>query len=200
MLAGTKRHPLQAEYRLGCNRQGVLEALDCRLLFDTGAYAGMGDVVLALAMEHAGGPYRIPNVRIDGRAVYTNNPVSSAFRGFGVPQVAAAMEQAMDELAQAGGFDPWSCGGKMRSAAAIARQPEFFCRGLRALPIVWKKWRTIPYGRDVMSGSPALRRLSAVASASPRPATGLALDRLSPIMRTLNWKFRPTAASKYARE
>ena len=106
ILAGTKRHPLQAEYRLGCNEQGVLEALECQLLFDTGAYAGMGDVVLALAMEHAGGPYRIPNVRINGRAVYTNNPVSSAFRGFGVPQVAAAMEQAMGELAKAGGFEP----------------------------------------------------------------------------------------------
>ena len=106
ILAGTKRHPLQAEYRIGCNRQGVLAALDCQLLFDTGAYAGMGDVVLALAMEHAGGPYRIPNVRINGKSIYTNNPVSSAFRGFGVPQVAAAIEQVMDELAKAGGFDP----------------------------------------------------------------------------------------------
>ena len=106
ILAGTKRHPLQAEYTLGCNRAGKLQALSARLLFDTGAYASLGSEVFALAMENAGGPYRIPNVAIDGAVVYTNNPVAGAFRGFGVPQVAAAMEQAIDELARVGGFDP----------------------------------------------------------------------------------------------
>ena len=106
ILAGTKRHPLQAEYTLGCNRAGKLQALSARLLFDTGAYASLGSEVFALAMENAGGPYRIPNVAIAGAVVYTNNPISGAFRGFGVPQVAAAMEQAIDELARVGGFDP----------------------------------------------------------------------------------------------
>ena len=51
-----------------------------------------------------------------------------------------------------------------------------------------------------MSGVPALRRLSAAASVSPRLATALGLDRLSPIMRTPNWKFWLTVASGYARE
>lgn len=106
ILAGVKRHPIQAEYSLGCDRDGRLQALACRLILDTGAYASLGGEVFALAMEHAGGPYRIPNAHIDGKAVYTNNPVSGAFRGFGVPQVAACMEQALDELARVGGFDP----------------------------------------------------------------------------------------------
>ena len=106
ILAGTKRHPLQAEYTLGCDRHGQLQALSARLLFDTGAYASLGAEVFALAMENAGGPYRIPHVSIDGAVVYTNNPVAGAFRGFGVPQVAAAMEQTLDELARTGGFDP----------------------------------------------------------------------------------------------
>lgn len=106
ILAGAKRHPLRAEYTVGCDQDGVLQALSCQLLFDTGAYASLGSEVFALAMEHAGGPYRIPNVSVRGSVVYTNNPVSGAFRGFGVPQVAAAMEQVMDELAKAGGFDP----------------------------------------------------------------------------------------------
>ena len=60
----------------------------------------------ALAMEHAGGPYGIPNSRISGAVVYTNNPLASAFRGFGVPQAAAGIEQAMDELAKCAGLDP----------------------------------------------------------------------------------------------
>ena len=106
ILAGTKRHPLQAEYTLGCSRTGELQALSARLLFDTGAYASLGSEVFALAMENAGGPYRIPNVEIHGAVVYTNNPVAGAFRGFGVPQAAAAMEQTLDELARVGGFDP----------------------------------------------------------------------------------------------
>ena len=106
IVAGTKRHPLQAEYTLGCDRDGQLLALSARLLFDTGAYASLGSEVFALAMENAGGPYRIPNVAINGAVVYTNNPVAGAFRGFGVPQVAAAMEQTLDELARVAGFDP----------------------------------------------------------------------------------------------
>ncbi len=57
-------------------------------------------------MEHAGGPYRIPNVVIKGWAVYTNNPIGGAFRGFGVAQATAAMEQMIDMLAEELGMDP----------------------------------------------------------------------------------------------
>lgn len=105
-LAGTKRHPAILKYSLGCDQHGALHALDCRLVMDTGAYASLGAEVLTLAMEHAGGPYRIPHVSIEGVAVYTNNPVAGAFRGFGVTQVCAAVEQAIDKLAAAAGFDP----------------------------------------------------------------------------------------------
>jgi len=106
MLAGTKRHPGELTYRMGCDKEGYLRALDCSLVFDTGAYSALGGQVLALAMEHAGGPYRIEHTSIQGMAVYTNNPVASAFRGFGVPQATAGIEQAVDELVKLGGFDP----------------------------------------------------------------------------------------------
>ncbi|MBV7272442.1 xanthine dehydrogenase family protein molybdopterin-binding subunit [Clostridiaceae bacterium UIB06] len=105
-LAGTKRHPAVMEYKLGCNEEGILQALDCSILMDTGAYAALGGEVLELAMEHAGGPYCIAHTQIRGTVVYTNNPVASAFRGFGVPQAAAGMEQVIDELAKAAGIDP----------------------------------------------------------------------------------------------
>ena len=106
ILAGTKRHPADLSYTIGCDREGNFLALECNLVLDTGAYAALGSEVFALAMEHAGGPYRIPHADIRGWAVYTNNPVSSAFRGFGVPQAMAGMEQAVDELARTAGFDP----------------------------------------------------------------------------------------------
>ena len=38
------------------------------------------------------GPYRVPNVRIEGKAVLTNNPLGGAFRGYGINQAAVAME------------------------------------------------------------------------------------------------------------
>jgi CO/xanthine dehydrogenase Mo-binding subunit len=98
-LAGVKRHPARLYYRLGADRDGALKALSAKLYFDTGPYDHLGGVVAALGLEHAGGPYRIARAELNTWAVYTNNPVSGAFRGFGVPQVAAAMESVMDMLA-----------------------------------------------------------------------------------------------------
>ena len=105
-LASCKRHPTRMYYRLGATRDGSLRYLDARLYFDTGPYDHLGGVVLTLAFEHAGGPYRIPNAHLRGWAVYTNNPVSGPFRGFGVPQVTSAIERVMDQLAAKLSMDP----------------------------------------------------------------------------------------------
>lgn len=98
-LAGAKRHPARLFYRLGAAKDGSLKALSARIYYDTGPYDHLGGVVAALGLEHAGGPYRIPATHLQVWAVYTNNPVSGAFRGFGVPQVATAMESMMDMMA-----------------------------------------------------------------------------------------------------
>ncbi len=105
-LAGAKRHAVKARYRLGAKADGTLEALAVRLVYDTGPYDHLGGVVMTLGLEHAAGPYRIPNVSLKGCVVYTNNPVGGPFRGFGVPQVHAAMEQTIDLLAAEVGLDP----------------------------------------------------------------------------------------------
>ncbi len=98
-IAGSKRHPARLYYRLGGGSDGTLQALSARIYYDTGPYDHLGGAVAALGLEHAGGPYRIPHTRLAVWAVYTNNPLSGAFRGFGVPQVAAAMESMIDLLA-----------------------------------------------------------------------------------------------------
>ncbi|MEI8182641.1 MAG: xanthine dehydrogenase family protein molybdopterin-binding subunit [Desulfomonile sp.] len=105
-LAGTKRHPAHMYYRLGAKENGELHFLDVRLYLDTGPYDHLGGVVLTLALEHAGGPYRIPHAVLRGWCVYTNNPIGGAFRGFGVTQVTAAMEQMVDQLADRLRMDP----------------------------------------------------------------------------------------------
>jgi CO/xanthine dehydrogenase Mo-binding subunit len=105
-IAGYKRHAVSMHYRLGARSDGTLQALHCRLHYDTGAYAHLGGEVMALGMEHAGGPYRIPHTMIEGWCVYTNNPIAGAMRGFGVAQVSFAFETMMDLLARKLGMDP----------------------------------------------------------------------------------------------
>ena len=105
-IAGYKRHAVRMDYRLGARADGTLQALHCRLYYDTGAYAHLGGEVMALGMEHAGGPYRIPHTLIEGWCVYTNNPIAGAMRGFGVAQVSFAFEGMMDLLAGKLGMDP----------------------------------------------------------------------------------------------
>ena len=105
-LAGCKRHPARVRCRLGSDEQGRLLALWAQATFDTGAYDHLGGVVATLALEHLGGPYQVEHVCLHSRAVYTNNPLSGPFRGFGVPQAAAGVEMALDLLASRLGQDP----------------------------------------------------------------------------------------------
>jgi CO/xanthine dehydrogenase Mo-binding subunit len=105
-IAGYKRHAARLHYRLGAKADGKLHALHCQLYYDTGAYAHLGGEVMALGMEHAGGPYRIPHTLIEGWCLYTNNPIAGAMRGFGVVQVSFAYERMMDLLASKLGMDP----------------------------------------------------------------------------------------------
>jgi CO/xanthine dehydrogenase Mo-binding subunit len=100
------RHPSRTWIRYGATADGRLVAADVRLLLDGGAYASSSPAVLANASTFAAGPYEIPNVRIEGTVVYTNNPPCGAMRGFGAPQVCFAYESALDALAEKLGFDP----------------------------------------------------------------------------------------------
>lgn len=106
LAAGYRRHACKLWYRLGALSDGKLHALQCKLVYDTGAYAHLGGEVMELGMEHAGGPYRIPHVLIEGSCVFTNNPVAGAMRAFGVCQATFAFESMMDLLAQKLGLDP----------------------------------------------------------------------------------------------
>ncbi|MGF7032552.1 xanthine dehydrogenase D subunit [Paenibacillus mucilaginosus] len=106
--AGLKRHPMKITMRTGTDGEGRLLAHRVRIVADTGAYATLGPAVLNFATEHTMGPYRIPNVKVEGYSVYTNNGISGEFRGFGGNQVIFALEGQMDRLAEKLGMDPWA--------------------------------------------------------------------------------------------
>jgi xanthine dehydrogenase molybdenum-binding subunit len=102
-----KRHPMRLEYTVGADGDGRLTAVRARIVGDTGAYASVGAKVLERAAGHACGAYRVPNVDVEARAVYTNNPPAGAMRGFGVPQATFALEGLLDVLAERVGIDGW---------------------------------------------------------------------------------------------
>jgi xanthine dehydrogenase molybdenum-binding subunit len=105
ILLHPKRHPFTMDYTVGCDEQGCLIAVRARIVGDTGAYASVGTKVLERAAGHSCGPYRVANVDVEAKTVYTNNPPSGAMRGFGVPQTAFAIESCLNILAEKVGLD-----------------------------------------------------------------------------------------------
>ncbi len=106
--SGSTRSATRCDSIHGRLRRGRrLVALRARIVGDTGAYASVGDKVLERAAGHACGAYKIPNVDVEAKAVYTNNPPSGAMRGFGVSQSNFAVEGTLDRLADAVGVDGW---------------------------------------------------------------------------------------------
>jgi CO/xanthine dehydrogenase Mo-binding subunit len=100
------RHPATIRVRVAANRDGTLVAKELDCWVDTGAYADCGPGV-ATKLGYAGvGPYRIPNVRVDSLAVYTNLPPNGAYRGYGAMQSIWASERTMDALAAKLGMSP----------------------------------------------------------------------------------------------
>ena len=106
MAATTKRHPSRIRARAVAEPGGRLLGYEFDGDFDTGAYASWGPTVAGRVPVHCMGPYRVPNVRAEARAIFTHSPPAGAFRGFGVPQAAIAHETLVDELAGACGIDP----------------------------------------------------------------------------------------------
>jgi aldehyde oxidoreductase len=107
ILIHPKRHPMDMEFILGCDENGIIQGVKATVIADTGAYASLGGPVLERACTHAAGPYNYQNFEIDGYAYYTDNPPAGAFRGFGVTQTCFAMESMLNRMAHKIGISPW---------------------------------------------------------------------------------------------
>src|SRR6202042_1826018 len=69
-------------------------------LHDTGAFIPYGIAVAQVASTSIAGPYRIPNIWVEFKAVYTPTVQVTPYRGCGRPQACFAIERAMDQLAE----------------------------------------------------------------------------------------------------
>lgn len=100
------RQGLRARLKTGLARDGRILAEEIELLWDCGAYAGYGVNIVRAAGYSIAGAYHVPNLRGDSLGIYTNRPVGSAYRGFGMQELHWAVEGQMDLCARALGLDP----------------------------------------------------------------------------------------------
>jgi selenium-dependent xanthine dehydrogenase len=154
-----KRHPMTLSYTVGADAGGHLLAVRVHIVGDVGGYAGTSAKCLLRAACHSCGPYRVPNVDAQAKAVFTNNPTSGAMRGFGTNQAHFAMEGIMDVLADRVGVDGYdirernilnpgdafATGQIMRESVAGMR------RSLEAVRDIYKTARYVGIGCGIKS-------------------------------------------------
>jgi len=100
------RHPQHLTVSIGAKRDGSLTATHIKVLSNTGPYGTHALTVTGNTGSKTLPLYRSPNIRFDADIVYTNLPISGAFRGYGAPQGFFALEVAIDEMAIKLGRDP----------------------------------------------------------------------------------------------
>ena len=101
-----KRHGFHAQWRVGFDPDGMLQALDVTLTSDGGWSLDLSEPVLARALCHVDNAYWIPHVRANGRIAKTNKTSQTAFRGFGGPQGMLVIEDILGRCAPRLGLDP----------------------------------------------------------------------------------------------
>lgn len=100
-------HPMKVQVRLGADSGGQLQAMEMRVLANTGAYGTHGSTVFFNTGSKTLPLYnKAPHVRFVGDVVYTNLPVPGAYRGYGATEGYFALECAIDQLAAKMGMDP----------------------------------------------------------------------------------------------
>ena len=106
LTAAYPRQGTIVELKTGVTKDGHILAKAGRIWFDTGAFAGSGPGVASVATLVLAGPYRIPNLYLEGFAVYTNKTNCGSYRAPSGPQANFAVESQMDIMADALGLDP----------------------------------------------------------------------------------------------
>jgi carbon-monoxide dehydrogenase large subunit len=108
LISTSPRHPSVVTLKTGLRRDGTILARQARVIFNSGAYGAFKPSANGMlgGAGRAGGSYTIPNLRIDGFCVYTNQVPCGYMRAPGSPQVLFAVEAHTDLLARELGMDP----------------------------------------------------------------------------------------------
>jgi CO/xanthine dehydrogenase Mo-binding subunit len=164
------RQGLVAYFKMGCDENGRLLAMENKFYWDAGAYTEYGVNITRAAGYSSSGPYEVPNVKADSYCVYTNHPVGGPMRGFGMPEMHTGLEQCIDELAERIGMDPVefrkiNC---LKTGSILVTGSKMHPTGL--LECVEKVAQAIEWGKKDPPSAPNKRRGKGIALMWKAPA------------------------------
>lgn len=164
------RQSLVSEIKVGCDKEGNLLGMELTYYFGGGAYNDYGVNIARAAGYSCTGPYDVPHVKADSLCVYTNHPVGSAMRGFGMPEIHWGLEQIMDQLAEKIGMDP----AEFRIRNCVRTDDEIVS-GMKMTPIdleacINKVTEAIEWGKEEKPTAPNKKRGKGIAIMWKAPA------------------------------
>jgi len=101
-----RRHCFHYEYEVGFDADGRVLGAELTMVSRAGFSADLSGPVMTRAICHFDNAYWLPDVAIHGYSGKTNTQSNTAFRGFGGPQGAIAIENIVDSIARKLGKDP----------------------------------------------------------------------------------------------
>ncbi|QRN86862.1 xanthine dehydrogenase molybdenum-binding subunit XdhA [Clostridia bacterium] len=106
MVSTRTRHSTIIKLKTGITKDGKITTRTMDVLSNTGAYAAHGHGIVYNMSAQFPNLYPTDNISFKGTSVYTNIPVASAMRSYGISQLNFAMESHMDNIAKKMGMDP----------------------------------------------------------------------------------------------
>ncbi|MEB0135751.1 xanthine dehydrogenase molybdopterin binding subunit [Actimicrobium sp. CCC2.4] len=105
MLVTGKRHCFRYAYDVGYDDSGRIVAVKLEMVLRAGYSADLSGPVATRAICHVDNAYYLSDVDLRAFCGKTNTQSNTAFRGFGGPQGALAIEYAIDDIARTLGMD-----------------------------------------------------------------------------------------------
>jgi len=106
LTTSRRRHSMIVYSKMGAKRDGILTAIQHRVIADGGGYTAVSPLTMYLAGFATPLPYKLPNFKYDAYRVFTNNPIGAAMRGHGITHSRFAAEIQMEMIAEELGIDP----------------------------------------------------------------------------------------------
>lgn len=159
-----RRHGFDYRWDVGFDDDGRILAAEIDLISNAGHSADLSAPVMARALCHFDNAYWLPHVAMHGYCARTNTQSNTAFRGFGGPQGAIAIEMILDGVARRLGLD-----------GAEVRRRNFYAAGQDMTP----------YGQQVqeLHAQPLTAQLLASSRYTERRAEIAAFNAASRVLK-----------------
>ena len=189
------KYPSIIRLKLGARRDGTLVAGQMKAVVDIGAHNTQAYPLLGCLAGWWVSLYRLPHLRFEGKAVYTNKVPACAMQGYGNPQVTFAVESVMDMLAEKLSIDPielrlknyvglgetfWGQGPTVRSIIRSCGVEEMLLKGAEL--IGWEKRKEAGAQKGVLRRGIGMAR-GFHTSGAGAPMPGEAIDYSGAIVK-----------------